>query len=78
VPAYLLLGWAGVAALDALAAALAGRDLALLAAGGVLYSAGVAVHLASGLRYHDALWHLMVAAAAACHYAVVLRLVAAG
>ncbi len=72
--AYLLLGWAGVAALDRLLAALPPRDLLLLAAGGVLYSFGVVVHLSTRLRYHDALWHALVVAAAACHYAVVIRL----
>jgi hemolysin III len=74
-----LLGWTGLAALDPLLAALPPRDLALLAGGGLLYSLGVAVHLSTRLPYHNALWHALVLAAAACHYAVVLRLaVAAG
>ncbi len=77
VAAYLLLGWAGLAALDPLLAALPPRDLALLAGGGLLYSLGVAVHLSTGLPYHNALWHALVLAAAACHYAVVLRLATA-
>ena len=77
VSAYLLLGWTGLAALDPLLAALPPRDLALLAGGGLLYSLGVAVHLSTRLPYHNALWHALVLAAAACHYAVVLRLAAA-
>ncbi|MCB4825459.1 PAQR family membrane homeostasis protein TrhA [Roseicella aerolata] len=72
--AYLALGWVGVVALDPLLAALSTRDLMLLAGGGLLYSLGVVVHLATGLRYHNALWHALVVAAAACHYAVVLHL----
>ncbi len=72
--AYLLLGWAGVAALHRLVAALPLRDLLLLAAGGLLYSLGVVVHLSTRLRYHNALWHTLVVAAAGCHYAVVFRL----
>jgi hemolysin III len=72
--AYLLLGWCGIAALDRLLAALPPRDLLLLAAGGVLYSLGVAIHLSTWMRYHNALWHALVVAAAACHYAVVFRL----
>ncbi len=74
--AYLLLGWAGVAALEALLTRLTPTDLALLLAGGLLYSLGVPVHLARRLPYHNALWHCLVVAAAACHYAVVLRLTA--
>lgn len=61
-------------ALDPLLAAMSVHDLLLLAAGGALYSLGVVVHLATRLRYHNALWHAFVIAAAACHYAVILRL----
>jgi hemolysin III len=74
IAAYLLLGWAGIAALNRLLAALPLWDLLLLVAGGVLYSLGVIVHLATWLRYHNALWHALVVVAAGCHYAVVLRL----
>ena len=76
IAAYLLLGWIVLAALDPLLAALPSRDLALLGAGGLLYSLGVVVHLATRLPYHNALWHALVLAAATCHYAVVLRLAA--
>ncbi|MBR0644120.1 PAQR family membrane homeostasis protein TrhA [Plastoroseomonas hellenica] len=74
--AYLLLGWAGLAALGPLIAALPALDLGLIFAGGLLYSFGVIVHLSTRLRYHNAVWHALVLAAAACHYAVVLRLAA--
>ena len=74
IVAYLLLGWAGLVMLDALLTALPARDLVLLVAGGVLYSVGVAFHLATRLAYHTAIWHGFVLAAAACHFAVVLRL----
>jgi hemolysin III len=77
IAAYLLLGWAGLAALQPLLAALPPRDVALLVAGGLLYSLGVVVHLSTHLPYHNAIWHALVLAAAACHYAVVLRLAAA-
>lgn len=76
VAAYLLLGWSGVVALRPLLDALAEPDLALLAAGGLLYSLGVVVHLWERLPYHDAIWHAFVLAAAGCHYAVVFRLAA--
>lgn len=74
IGAYLLLGWAGLAALGPLIAALPALDLGLIFAGGLLYSFGVIVHLSTWLRYHNAVWHALVLAAAACHYAVVLRL----
>jgi hemolysin III len=75
IAAYLLLGWAGLVALDPLLTALPPRDLALLAGGGLLYSLGVVVHLSTRLPYHNALWHALVLLAAACHYAVILHLV---
>ena len=75
--AYLLLGWSVLAALGPLSAAVSPAGLALLVAGGALYSAGVAFHLWTRLPYHTAVWHGFVLAAAACHYAAVLREVAA-
>ena len=77
VAAYLLLGWSVLAALGPLSAAVSPAGLALLVAGGVLYSAGVAFHLWTRLPYHTAVWHGFVLAAAACHYAAVLGEVAA-
>jgi hemolysin III len=50
--------------------------MVLLAAGGLLYSTGVVMHLATRLRYHNALWHMFVLGAAACHFAAVYRLAA--
>lgn len=68
---YLALGWIGLVVLDDLLAALAPATLWLLGAGGLLYTAGVAVHLQRALPYHNALWHLMVLAGAACHWVAV-------
>ena len=72
--AYLLLGWLGVAGLPRLAATLPGQDLALLLAGGLVFSLGVPLHLARGMRYHNALWHGCVLIASACHFVLVLHL----
>ncbi|MFC7538418.1 hypothetical protein ACFQU2_01735 [Siccirubricoccus deserti] len=55
-------------------AALPPLDLWLLVTGGLLYSLGIIVHRSTRLRYHNALWHALVVAAAGCHYAVILRL----
>lgn len=76
VVAYLVLGWAGVTALGPLLDALPTRDMFLLAAGGLVYSTGVVMHLATQLRYHNALWHMFVLGAAGCHFAAVYRLAA--
>jgi hemolysin III len=70
---YLLLGWSGIIGARPLVAALPGPILWLLAAGGILYSAGVAFHLWDRLRFQNAIWHAFVVAAACCHYAAVLE-----
>lgn len=75
--AYLLLGWTILAAFGPLSRAVSGTGLALLVAGGVLYSVGVVFHHWRGLRYQNAIWHAFVVLAAGCHYAAVLREVAA-
>lgn len=77
VAAYLLLGWSILPALGPLAAAVSPSGVALLAVGGVLYSVGVVFHLWRGLPYQNAIWHGFVLAGAACHYAAVVREVAA-
>ncbi|NBJ13751.1 PAQR family membrane homeostasis protein TrhA [Microvirga arsenatis] len=69
---YLLLGWSGVMAYEAVLGALPGSTLALLAAGGLLYTVGVIFHVWEGLRFHNAIWHAFVLVAAACHYGAVL------
>ncbi len=78
-----LLGWAALPLLPALKAAFGAGAVALLAAGGVIYSLGAVVY---ALRrpdpfpkifgYHE-LFHALVIVAAVCHYAVVARAVLA-
>jgi hemolysin III len=64
---YLLLGWIGLPALPMLVEALRPATLGMIAAGGLLYSVGAVIHRMDGLRFHDAIWHVLVLAAAACH-----------
>lgn len=73
---YLLLGWSGVVAYDAIVRTLPDATLALLAAGGLLYTVGVVFHAWRTLRYQNAVWHGFVLVAALCHYFAVLETVA--
>ncbi len=72
VVAYLGLGWTVLVAIKPLLASLGLTTVALIAAGGMLYSIGVAFHLWLGLRFHNAIWHGFVLGAAVCHYAAVV------
>jgi hemolysin III len=78
VALYLLLGWCGVVAYDLVASAVPSTSLWLLVIGGVLYSIGTVFHGWRRLRFHNAIWHSFVLAAAGCHYSAVLNCLASG
>lgn len=69
---YLIQGWAILAMLEPLTAALSRSSLLLLLGGGLLYTLGLVFHLWRRLPYQSAVWHGFVLAGAACHYAAVL------
>ncbi len=69
---YLALGWSAIFAIKPLAEALPTDTLALVAAGGVAYSIGVAFFLWESLKFQNAIWHAFVTIAAACQFAGVL------
>ena len=72
---YLGLGWSGLVAFKPITTELPASAPMLLITGGVLYSVGVIFHLWHRLRFQNALWHVFVLLAAACHYAAVVALV---
>ncbi|MEP7173611.1 MAG: hemolysin III family protein [Aestuariivirga sp.] len=71
---YLALGWVGVTAAGAFMQVLPPQVLNLIIAGGILYTAGVSFYVWESLKYHNAVWHGFVAAAAACHFAAIALL----
>jgi hemolysin III len=75
---YLGMGWGGALAGAALFAALPGPVLALIVAGGLLYTLGVVFHLWSGLPFHNTIWHVFVLVASIAFYVAVAVLVVSG
>ncbi len=80
---YILLGWVFVPAAAGLRAAMGDRSLSLLVGGGLMYTAGAIVYalrrpdpLPRVFGYHE-IFHLLVVAAAACHFVVVRDVVRA-
>jgi hemolysin III len=74
---YVLLGWFIVPVLPALHAAVGDRALVLLVAGGAFYTAGAVIYATRRpdpfprvFGFHE-IFHLLVIAAAACHFLVV-------
>ncbi len=76
IATYLILGWTILVAVDPLFAAASLPGIILLLVGGLLYSLGVVFHLWTRLPYQNAIWHVFVVAAAACHFTAVLHDVA--
>lgn len=74
---YLLMGWLAVVAVVPLWRALTPIGFVWLAAGGVLYTVGIAFYVADQrIRHGHGLWHLFVLAGSACHFYTVLAFVA--
>ncbi len=71
VVTYLALGWVGVLAASAFWAVLPVTTMALIAAGGLLYTAGVPFYLWEQLKFQNAIWHAFVVSAAACHFVAI-------
>lgn len=77
---YLLMGWLGVFMIPALYKVVGIEALAMLVAGGMLYTIGSAIFMlerpnpAPGKFGFHEIWHAMVVLAAACHFAVMVYL----
>ena len=70
---YIVMGWAAVAALVPLRAALGTAGFAWLAAGGVVYTLGIVFYvLDTRLRHAHGTWHLFVIGGSALHFFTVL------
>lgn len=73
VALYLGLGWVSLIVLAPIARDCDPRTLALLAAGGALYTIGVVFHAWERLPFQNAIWHVFVLTAAICHYGAVMN-----
>jgi hemolysin III len=69
---YIAMGWLIAPFFGGIRAALAPAAFALLAAGGLAYTAGVAFYAIKRAPYFHAIWHIFVLAGAACHVASLL------
>ena len=58
---YLALSWSAIVAIKPLAATLPATALALIVAGGLIYSAGVPFYIWRSLKFQNAIWHACVA-----------------
>lgn len=68
---YLGMGWMIVTVIVPLAHAMAALNFWLLAAGGLIYSAGVVFYVVERIPYHKAIWHAAVLAAAVLQFSAI-------
>lgn len=74
---YVLMGWLALVAVVPLWNALGADGFAWLAAGGALYTGGIAFYVADHrLRHSHGIWHLFVLGGSACHFFTFLFYVA--
>ena len=69
---YLAIGWSGVVVLRPILEILPSTTIALIVAGGIVYSCGVIFFAWKGLRFHNALWHGFVVTGAGLHLAAMV------
>lgn len=71
---YLFMGWLCVIVLRALANVLPPASLALLVAGGILYTIGIIFYAWKKMPYSHAVWHLFVLGGSISHYFSILKI----
>jgi hemolysin III len=69
---YLAIGWSGIVLVGPLVQALPMASIALIVAGGIVYSLGVIFFAWKGLRFHNAVWHGFVVTGAGLHLAAMV------
>jgi len=69
---YVLMGWLIVVAAREVWLRVPHKALVYVAAGGLLYTAGIAFYGWKRLPFNHAIWHLFVLGGSACHYLAVL------
>jgi len=68
---YLGMGWLSLLLIWPLWQALGGRGVALILAGGSIYSAGTLIYSHPGMRFQNALWHGVVLLASVSFFAAI-------
>ncbi|MDX8435659.1 MULTISPECIES: hemolysin III family protein [Mesorhizobium] len=69
---YLAIGWSGIVLVGPLVQTLPATSIALIVAGGIVYSLGVIFFAWKGLRFHNAVWHGFVVTGAGLHLAAMV------
>lgn len=71
VVSYLVMGWIGIVAVQPIYAAIGLVPIALVVAGGLIYSLGTVFYAWKSLKHHHAIWHLFVLGGSICHFVAI-------
>lgn len=71
LPIYLLMGWVVVAFIKPLMASMPLPGMALLVAGGIVYSLGVIFFVMDKVPYMHTVWHFFVLGGSVCHWVAI-------
>ncbi|MFN2123672.1 MAG: PAQR family membrane homeostasis protein TrhA [Candidatus Promineifilaceae bacterium] len=71
---YILMGWMSIFAYRQMVTYIPPLGVALLIAGGIVYTLGVLFYALEKIPYNHAVWHLFVLGGSACHFAAVVTL----
>jgi hemolysin III len=71
---YLLMGWLGLFIFQPLFQYQHAQGLALLLAGGILYTLGTVFYTWKKLVFHHSIWHVFVLLATVCHFISIIHL----
>lgn len=69
---YLVMGWTLVLFLPRFVGNASRELIALIAAGGVFYTAGAVIYARKAFRYHHLVWHLLIDLAVAAHFTAIV------
>ena len=69
---YVVMGWSALLVAGPLARSMGSTGMALIVAGGVAYTVGIAFYALRRVPYHHLVWHLFVLAGSVLHYFAVL------
>ncbi|MEY8000325.1 hemolysin III family protein [Clostridium sp. Mt-5] len=65
---YIFMGWIIIFAMKKLLILLSPVGIALLVAGGIIYTVGAILYMMDKIPYNHAIWHLFVMGGSACHF----------
>ncbi|CAB1251390.1 hemolysin III family protein [Clostridium sp. MT-14] len=69
---YIFMGWIIIFAMKKLLILLSPMGIALLVAGGIIYTAGAFLYMMNKVPYNHAIWHIFVIGGSACHFFCIL------